>query len=359
MPQRPLISTPSSGSGVAAVTPVTPGIASSRSRTCSHERRALARLPRLRLQHERQHVIRIEPGIDAPQRDEAAQHQAGADEQDERQRHLGDDHAAAQSPAAAQTADRPPAERSTSMTSVRDARSAGTMPQSSAVTTPANTANASTAGSIATASSRGRSFGPEREQHLHAGARERQPPSAVPTAAITRLSASICRTSCPRLGADRGADRELAAAPGGAHDQQVRHVRAGDQQDERDRAHQRQNRRPHVADQIVEHRHDVEIEARRLLDRKLLAQIGGDAIDVRLRLLDVTPGFRRPITRNTTLLRFAVSKLMRAAVHMSGTRSTFARGGNSSSKSGASTPTICARPSPRSTSLPIDVGSPP
>ena len=44
---------------------------------------------------------------------------------------------------------------------------------------------------------------------------------------------------------------------------------------------------------------------------------------------------------------------------MSVSRSTFARGGNSTSKSGARTPTMCARPPPRSTSLSITFGFPP
>src|SRR5258708_19584308 len=48
---------------------------------------------------------------------------------------------------------------------------------------------------------------------------------------------------------------------------------------------------------------------------------------------------------------------MRAAVHMSGVRSMFARGANSSSNSGPRTPTTCARPLPRSTVLPTIAGS--
>ena len=68
-----------------------------------HERRAFARLAGLRRQPEREDVIRIEPRIDAPQRHETAQHQPGPDEQDERERHLGDHHGMTQPPAAAQT----------------------------------------------------------------------------------------------------------------------------------------------------------------------------------------------------------------------------------------------------------------
>ena len=50
---------PSSGSGVAAVTPVTPGNREQPLAHLLHEHRALPGLPRSRLQHERQDVVRI------------------------------------------------------------------------------------------------------------------------------------------------------------------------------------------------------------------------------------------------------------------------------------------------------------
>ena len=100
---------------------------------------------------------------------------------------------------------------------------------------------------------------------------------------MTRLCQHLPHQPNPP-GADRRAHRQLTTATRGAYDEQVRHIRARDEEDERNGAHQRQNRRPDIADQILEHRHGVEIQARRLLDRKLFAQVGRDAIDERLRL---------------------------------------------------------------------------
>ena len=51
-------------------------------------------------------------------------------------------------------------------------------------------------------------------------------------------------------GADRGADRDLALPAGGADQQQVGDVGAGDQQHEADRAEQHQQRRPHVPHEL-------------------------------------------------------------------------------------------------------------
>ena len=51
--------------------------------------------------------------------------------------------------------------------------------------------------------------------------------------------------------AERRADRELAVAAGGAHQQQVGDVRAGDEQHEQDAALQHVQRRADIADQLV------------------------------------------------------------------------------------------------------------
>ena len=90
---------------------------------------------------------------------------------------------------------------------------------------------------------------------------------------------STARTDC-------GADSELPAASGGANNQQVRHVGAGNQQHEGHRAHERHDRGPDVADQVVEHRYHVEVQAGSLLDWKVLAEIGGNAVGDELRPLD-------------------------------------------------------------------------
>ena len=69
-------------------------------------------------------------------------------------------------------------------------------------------------------------------------------PSAPPMAASTRLSLRSWRTRRPRLGADRGAHRQLAPPRGAAGEQHVGDVGAGDGQHERDRGQQHRARAP-------------------------------------------------------------------------------------------------------------------
>ena len=89
----------------------------------------------------------------------------------------------------------------------------------------------------------------------------------------------------PPTAAQRRADGQLALAQRRPHQQQVRHIRAGDQQQKNDRAHQRQQRGTHLFHDMLVHRFQADDEARCLLDSELLAQIGGHAIHSRLRLL--------------------------------------------------------------------------
>jgi hypothetical protein len=87
-------------------------------------------------------------------------------------------------------------------------------------------------------------------------------PAAPPTSDSTTLSATSCRSRRRRLGAERGAHRDLARARGRAHQQQVGDVGAGDQQHEPDRAHEDQQRRLHVADDLVAHRRQLDRQPR-------------------------------------------------------------------------------------------------
>ncbi len=88
--------------------------------------------------------------------------------------------------------------------------------------------------------------------------------------------------------AERRADRHLLLARHRARQQQVRHVRAGDEQDEPDRAGQHQQRRAHVADDFLLERDDVEREAavRGIHAGMLRAQPRRDAVHLRLRPAD-------------------------------------------------------------------------
>jgi hypothetical protein len=150
----------------------------------------------------------------------------------------------------------------------------------------------------------------------------------------------------PAVAADGGTDRELALARRGAHQQQVGDIRARDQQHEHHRAHQRDQLRSHVGDQVVVHRLDAQVHVRGLFDRKALPQIGGEAIGFGCACSNDTPGFNFATTRSETLLRDPVSKLTRLAIRMSGRGSTLVPGGKRISKRGAGTPTISARPLP-------------
>ena len=64
-------------------------------------------------------------------------------------------------------------------------------------------------------------------------------PSSVASALITKPSASMCSDQAAARGAERRAHGRLAHAIGRAREQQVRDVRAGDQQHEADRHQQR------------------------------------------------------------------------------------------------------------------------
>ena len=143
---------------------------------------------------------------------------------------------------------------------MREARSAGTTPHRTAVANPAATANVEHEridGDRVEARQVSRA---ERHQQPHAGAREQQADHGSGERDRQALGEHLphqLRTA----GANRRADGELAAARRGADDEQVGDVGARDQQHEGNRAHQRQDRRTHAADEVVEHRHDVEVEA--------------------------------------------------------------------------------------------------
>jgi hypothetical protein len=247
------------------------------------EHRPLFRLTRARLHHEGQHVVRVVAGIDLGQRQHAAEHQPGADQQDERQRHLGDDDAAAQRAAAAQAA-RAAADGAQHVHHV-GARSAQGRDQ------PAHHRRHH-AGQHREGEHHGihrdrvearQILRSEHQQHLDPRACEEQAerrPARRDHQALRQHLAHELRAA----GADRRADRQLAAPSRRAHDQQVRDVGARDQQHERHGAHQRHDRRPHVADQIVEHRNHVKVQTGGLLDGEMLAQVGRDMLYVDLRL---------------------------------------------------------------------------
>ncbi len=157
-------------------------------------------------------------------------------------------------------APRPPS-RSAVCTSVFAARHAGARPNISAQMTPVSSAKPRTTGSMALCSSRGTPGG--------AAATSTRTPhaaSATPAAADTMASTHALGQQLaddPRAaGAERGSDRELLGAGGPARQQQVGDVAARNEQNESDRAQEREEAPGVVANQIRQGRHYREINLR-------------------------------------------------------------------------------------------------
>ena len=91
----------------------------------------------------------------------------------------------------------------------------------------------------------------------------------------------------PATGAHRRADRELALARCRAREQEVRHVAAGDEQDQQDRPEQQHDGLPAGADESLAQR--LETEAPALLDAVLVGVCGSDA---RAQVVDLLAGGR-------------------------------------------------------------------
>ena len=193
--------------------------------------RLRVRRPPCNVDAERQRLFGHEPRDDAGELHEAADQQAGAGQQHDGERHLGDDEPGADAMrAAAGAAARPPS-RSARVQSPPVACSAGRMPKPTPVTSETASVKSTTVPFKPTSSSRGMSAG-------------RAATSArVPQYAIARPDSAAASAEHDRLGqqlpqqpaaarAERGADRQSPVACRGPREQQVRDVRAGDEQHE-------------------------------------------------------------------------------------------------------------------------------
>ena len=129
-------------------------------------------------------------------------------------------------------------------------------------------------------------------------------PSAPAASATSTLSVRTKRMIRAWRRPEGGAERDLTAAPRRAREEQVGHVRTGDQQHQRDRAHQDPERASHAGS-------DVELAERREghpavllghLIRIRRPERLGERCDVGLRLLArhalAEPGDRRPVLRD-------------------------------------------------------------
>ena len=194
-----------------------------------------------------QHGRRIEAEVDALQTPEALQQQRGADEQHQRERELADDQGAAQVARDGRRRRRARPSFADHLVQIRrcDTCSAGASPKRMPVSSderrgeredrPVDAdARAAAAGSMGLSGTQAVDA-PDRDETGRARRRPRR-------AARSRSAAGA--PAAPRPAPSARADGDLALPRGGAREQQVGDVGAGDQQHEADGGQQRQERRP-------------------------------------------------------------------------------------------------------------------
>ena len=192
---------------------------------------------------------------------EALQQQAGADEQHQRQRDLGDRRArCAAAPRRRGAARRRSSARRPATAGRRATTGPGRRRGRRPATRPARTRARGRSTAISDPRGRpaqrrrGEVDAPEREQH----ARERRRPARAATLSLHDPSRQV-----PAAGAERErAPPPRAIAPVARTQQQVGDVGAGDEQHEPDRAHQHQQRRPGAADRALANRHEPQARVR-------------------------------------------------------------------------------------------------
>ena len=281
------------------------------------------------------------PGSTLLQAREALDQQPGADQQHQRERHLGDDQRRAhEAGAAARRAARRCRPSAATPVLPRMTAIAGTRPKTRPVTTASASVNSEHRRVQRRIGAARELRGAHRDQRADAGQPERQPADARRAATSTTPSVSICRTSrhCPAPSVVRIASSRYAA--GRAHQQQVRDVDAGDQQHDEHARLQHVERRPHVADQLLADRTRVAAEAARA--SRTSAHCGSRSrlrstivFICALSCSIVAPGRSRAIIELNSLPR-PWSDIC-CGVNANGTSAAMSRAG--SSKSAGSTPT--------------------
>ena len=159
------------------------------------------------------------------------------------------------------------------------------MPKTIAVRALTASVKPRTAASIRMAAMRGRLAGSMERSTLSPPSARTRPTSAAGRRKHEALGRQLTHeTPSPR--AERRAKRHLVLPRRRAREQQVRHVGAGDEQDEPDGAEERHERRLRVLDDIVLERHDPDAHVGRLVHGVLLPELPGDAVHLGLRLLE-------------------------------------------------------------------------
>ena len=297
----------SSGGGSPSPPPRTPGIAAVAARSRSYSATSRSGVAYRVASGDTRSTTSCsigKPASRARSASEAATEEPGADEQHERERDLRDRHAVAEPACAGAAGDgaRPLAQRRRACAAQR-ARSAGAIPNTSAVASDTASANASTR-AVDVHARRGAAprcasamSGASAAQPGDAGRRRAARRARPPASATTRLSASSCRSDARRAGAERDAHGELALARDRAHEREVRDVGARDEQQQPDGAEQHEHRPAHTSPtMLLTQRHEVRAPAAVRRRRARSASRARRRREIRLRGGDRrAPGARRAI----------------------------------------------------------------
>ena len=194
-----------------------------------------------------------EARTDVAQRLERSHHQAGSDEQHERQRDLRyDEHVARTMPLAACAGRASAAAQHAAPSCAVAYLKTGIAPKSSPDTSDSTSVNASTGRSIAMSSMRGRLPGASATSSRRAP-NARPMPTTPPSRPRTTLSSSSSRASRPVPAPSAARIASSCCRAVGPHEEQVGHVGARDEQDHADGRHQHPQRLLDVADELVLH----------------------------------------------------------------------------------------------------------
>ncbi len=225
---------------------------------------------------EGQQMMGVEAGLDALQREEAAEHEAAADQQDEAEGHFRDHHSVAQPAGAAESGIAAAAAQH-----LGDIGACGAPGRDGAEDGGGGERGKQgehDSGGIDRDGIEARQVGGgERAQLTDGEGGQRDSRGAAGDGEYQRLRQHLGQEP-PPVAAERGPHREFALAQRGAHQQQVGHVRAGDEEQEDHRAHQGDQGRAHGFDHVPVHGFDADGEARRVLDAVDAAHGGGVAI---------------------------------------------------------------------------------
>ena len=131
--------------------------------------------------------------------------------------------------------------------------------------------------STLTAATRGMLAGFHQADEPDAGEREREADGGGHAGQHQALGEQLPHHA-ESAGAERRTDRDLALPAFGAREQQVRHVRAGDEQQKRDRAEQQPDGAADGADDFVGEREHHRVELHLLGYRALVGHRAGDAV---------------------------------------------------------------------------------